>query len=212
MNFTMLYSGDTCELLVPSNYRDGYRATHSTFSLFCREAFNEPDTELPAWFVEDEKKFCRKSLVDMGLVSKEQVQTYKDQLKAIDARPIKKVAEAQARKKRRAVKRLEKARKKAGKVLNEDGSNQQLSSQEKMQQLKTIYKKAGVFGKKKSLPPTIVVSKRGGGTSRSDSKPAKGSKIKVVDRRMKKDLRGMKAKKGKGKKAGKGGSKSKSKK
>ncbi|XP_055348065.1 pre-rRNA 2'-O-ribose RNA methyltransferase FTSJ3-like [Paramacrobiotus metropolitanus] len=152
---------------------------------FHREAFNEPDSALPSWFVDDEKKHCRKSAVDHGLITKEQVATYKDQLKAIDARPIKKIAEAQARKKRRAVKRLEKARKKAGKVLSEEGQ----SSQEKIQQLKSIYKKAA--GKVKRKAPTLVVSKKGGGASRPE-KREKGSRIKVVDRRMKKDIRGMK--------------------
>ena len=157
---------------------------------------------LPPWFVDDEKKFCRRSLVDQGLITKEQVKAHKEQLKAIDARPIKKVAEARARKKNRIVKRLEKARKKANNVLSAEGPDQ-LSSQEKMSQLKQIYKKAGALGKKNTAAPTYVVSKRGGGTTKPHDKPAKGSRVKVVDRRMKKDLRA--AKSAAKKKAKKGG-------
>ncbi|OQV19616.1 pre-rRNA processing protein FTSJ3 [Hypsibius exemplaris] len=169
---------------------------------FHREAFNEPDDELPPWFVDDEKKFCRRSLVDQGLVTKEQVKAHKEQLKAIDARPIKKVAEARARKKNRMVKRLEKARKKASNVLSSEGPVE-MSSQEKMSQLKAIYKKAGALGKKKTLAPTYVVSKRGGGTNKPHDKPVKGSRVKVVDRRMKKDLRAAKSAAKRDKKGGK---------
>lgn len=48
------------------------------------------DTGLPRWFADDEAKhFC-----PIMPVTKEEVREEKDRLKAIDARPIKKIAEA----------------------------------------------------------------------------------------------------------------------
>jgi AdoMet-dependent rRNA methyltransferase SPB1 len=48
--------------------------------------------------VADEYKHNRKQMP----VTKEQVQAYKERKKAVDARPIKKIAEAKARKKQKA--------------------------------------------------------------------------------------------------------------
>lgn len=46
-------------------------------------------------------------------VTKAEVETEKERLRAIDARPIKKIAEAKARRKQKLVKRLDQARHKA---------------------------------------------------------------------------------------------------
>lgn len=59
--------------------------------------YTNNDEDLPGWFVSDERKHNRKQLP----ITKDQIQAYKTQLKAIDARPIKKIAEAKARKKKR---------------------------------------------------------------------------------------------------------------
>ena len=139
------------------------------------------DPALPDWFLEDEAKFCQKRLP----ITKEMVEIYRAKLKEINARPIKKVAEAKARKKKRALKSLEKARKKAESIADA----MDVSSHEKAQQIKQIYKKAASLGKKKKGNVEYVVAKKGVGKKVRRPAGVKGH-FKVVDRRMKKDTRG----------------------
>lgn len=126
----------------------------------------------------------------------------------INARPIKKVIEAKARKKKRMIKKMERAKKKVEALME----NADMSEREKSQQIRQLYKKAQTDGKKKL---TYVVAKKHT-TAKKMKRPAgvKGH-YKVVDPRMKKDLRAQKAKektKGRGKKANKARPKQKGKK
>lgn len=150
------------------------------------------DEHLPDWFVEDESKFCQKRLP----ITKEMVEVYRAKLKELNARPIKKIAEAKARKKKRALRTLEKARKKAENIVD----SADVSSQEKAQQIKQIYKKAESLRKRKDSHVEYVVAKKGMGKRAQRPAGVKG-RYKVVDPRMKKDSRGKaaKAKKQKGK-------------
>lgn len=66
-------------------------------SPFPRYTFNEEEGELPEWFAQDEKQYRRKPLP----VDQQAVEEYRQRWREINARPIKKVAEAKARKKRR---------------------------------------------------------------------------------------------------------------
>ncbi|XP_012940447.1 pre-rRNA 2'-O-ribose RNA methyltransferase FTSJ3 [Aplysia californica] len=157
------------------------------------------DDNLPEWFASDERKHLKRQRP----VSKEEMEEYKLKMKAVDAQPIKKIAEAKARKKRKMLKRQEKARKKANAVTE----NIDVSEKEKWQQIKQIYKKAGLL--KKSKPSvTYVVAKKGAGKKVRRPAGVKGQ-FKVVDSRMKKDVRAqMKVdarKKGKMKTGKKGG-------
>ncbi|KAJ2499648.1 AdoMet-dependent rRNA methyltransferase spb1, partial [Coemansia sp. RSA 2052] len=68
---------------------------------FNRYTFND-SRDLPEWFVDDEQQHNKPTLP----VTKEAVRMLREKLKALDARPIKKVAEARARKKMRAAKRV----------------------------------------------------------------------------------------------------------
>ena len=150
------------------------------------------DENLPDWFVEDELEHYQKQLP----VTREMMQDYQRKLKEINARPIKKIAEAKSRKKRRALKKLITARRKA-EIVCETGD---VTDQEKARQLKNIYKKAGLMGaKKKPQEVKYVVAKKGLG--KRVRRPAGVSgRFKVVDPRMKKDKRAMnKSKQTKGK-------------
>ncbi|GJM89777.1 hypothetical protein PR202_ga05997 [Eleusine coracana subsp. coracana] len=76
------------------------------------DAYNKnmfDDEGLPTWFVEDEKRHRQ----PMKPVTREEVAAMKAMFKEIDARPAKKVAEAKARKKRVAMRKLDKARQKS---------------------------------------------------------------------------------------------------
>uniref|UniRef100_A0A8D3DHV0 pre-rRNA processing protein FTSJ3 n=1 Tax=Scophthalmus maximus TaxID=52904 RepID=A0A8D3DHV0_SCOMX len=150
---------------------------------FHRFANSEEVWEVPEWFLDDERKHRKKPVP----VTREMVEEFKQKWKEIDARPIKRVAEAKARKKRRMLKKMEQAKKKAEAVVNTVDS----SEREKMAQLKSIYKKAGLGKEKREV--TYVVTKKGGGKNVRRPPGVKGV-FKVVDGRMKKDMRGMQRK------------------
>lgn len=61
---------------------------------FSKEAFRNKDG-LPEWFLDDEGKHNKPNLP----VTKEAMNQLREKIKALNARPIKKVAEAKARKK-----------------------------------------------------------------------------------------------------------------
>lgn len=63
----------------------------------CRFSSSEQPWEVPEWFLQDEQKHRKKPVP----VTREMVEEYKEKWKEINARPIKRVAEAKARKKRR---------------------------------------------------------------------------------------------------------------
>ncbi|CAH2077950.1 unnamed protein product [Thlaspi arvense] len=154
------------------------------------------DEGLPKWFVDDEKQHRQ----PMKPVTKEEINAMKAQFKEINARPAKKVAEAKARKKRAAAKRLEKVRKKANTISD----TTDISDRSKDKMIDKLYKKAAEPRKPKK---ELVVSKKGVGV-----KVGKGQKR--VDRRMKSDARqrgggkpGRKGKKSAGGKPGQKGNK-----
>uniref|UniRef100_A0A8C7XLJ3 pre-rRNA processing protein FTSJ3 n=1 Tax=Oryzias sinensis TaxID=183150 RepID=A0A8C7XLJ3_9TELE len=150
---------------------------------FHRYAHSEDPWEVPEWFLDDERKHRQRPVE----VTKEMVEEYKQKWKEINARPIKRVAEAKARKKRRMLKKTEQAKKKAEAVVN----TVDISEREKMAQLKSIYKKAGLGKEKREV--TYVVTKKGAGKKVRRPPGVKGV-FKVVDGRMKKDMRGMQRK------------------
>lgn len=148
------------------------------------DAYNKymfDDEGLPGWFVEEEKRHRQ----PIKPVTKEEINAMRAQFKEINARPAKKVAEAKARKKRVAARKLEKVRKKA----NDISKQTEISDHSKGRLIEQLYKKAAPKRPKKEY----VVAKKG-----VTVKVGKGKVL--VDRRMKKDARGSG-------KQGKGGSK-----
>jgi len=138
------------------------------------------DYELPAWFKDDENKHNK---VHMP-ITKEMMAQYKEDLKAINARTTKKVAEAKARKRKKYVLKLEKARTKAKAIV----ANAELSEREKVKQIQKLYK--GQLNKVK--PQKIYVVGRRKVVS-SKIPRGKNVRLKVVDLRLKKDKRAKKA-------------------
>ncbi|NXU22533.1 SPB1 protein, partial [Thalassarche chlororhynchos] len=120
---------------------------------FNRYSFNEDEGELPEWFTEEEKHHRRKQIP----VDRQTVEAYRQRWREINARPIKKVAEAKARKKRRMLKKMEQMKKKAEAVV----STVDISEREKVAQLRRIYKKAGLAKEKRQV--TYLVAKKGVG-------------------------------------------------
>lgn len=145
---------------------------------FSRYTFNEEEGELPDWFVQEEKQHRIRQLP----IDKKEVEHYRKRWREINARPIKKVAEAKARKKRRMLKKLEQTKKKAEAVVN----TVDISEREKVAQLRSLYKKAGLGKEKRQV--TYVVAKKGVGRKVRRPAGVRGH-FKVVDSRMKKDQR-----------------------
>jgi len=156
-----------------------------------RFAWNDPEG-LPNWFLDDENKNYRPQLpITPALIAK-----MKERFLSIATRPIAKVAEARARKNKRSKLKLTAAKKKADAVANS-------SEMSEAMKLKAISK--AMRGNDSSRPEkTYVVSRKGGGNQG-------GKGIKLVDKRMMSDKRGMKRaesrSKGGGKKGGLTGSK-----
>lgn len=152
---------------------------------FNRFAFR--DTEgLPEWFLEDEQKHNRV----LKPVTKEAAEAVKAKLKALNARPIKKVAEAKARKQMRRIKRLEKLRKKT-ELINEDVA---LSERDKADEIQKLTKKYSMTGgkKKKEKPRVTVVVARGNNRGIQGRPRGVKGRYKMVDGVAKKEQRALK--------------------
>jgi len=141
-----------------------------------RYAFN--DTNLPKWFEEDENQNNKPMLP----INKAMVAKIRDRLKEINARPIKKVAEAKGRQKMKMAKKMEKMKKKA--TVISDSSD--LTEGQKMRQIEKLYK--GMMNKAKP-GKTYVVSKKFKKSRNGNVKKGGGGGMKMVDKRLKSDKR-----------------------
>jgi AdoMet-dependent rRNA methyltransferase SPB1 len=166
------------------------RSTDIVDDGFNRFAFRDVDG-LPEWFLDDEGKHSK----PVRPITKAAAAAIREKMRAINARPIKKVMEAQGRKKYKAAQRLEKLRKKSALLAEDDA----LSERDKAGAIARLMSRA--TKKKPKQEVKLVVAK---GPNRGISGRPKGvkGKYKIVDARMKKDVRAEKrlAKKKSGKK------------
>jgi AdoMet-dependent rRNA methyltransferase SPB1 len=152
------------------------------------DAYNRytfPDRDLPDWFEADENSHNSQALP----VTKTDVAMFKEKMSAIDARPIKKVAEARGRKKVRQMKRAEKMKTQANNIMNDQDS----SAASKMKSIQQLYSKNKKKDKRKA--PTLMVVGNTGGTlfrPTGKNKGKTGGRVQQVDSRMKNDLRAQK--------------------
>ncbi|KAJ2807480.1 AdoMet-dependent rRNA methyltransferase spb1 [Coemansia guatemalensis] len=148
---------------------------------FNRYTFN--DTRgLPEWFVDDEQKHSKPELP----VTKEAVRMLREKLRALDARPIKKVAEAKARKKMRVAKRIAGVQKKAEALAG----NEDMTEADKARSIDRMIKRATKAKPKEKV--TFVVARNSNRGVQGRPRGVKG-KYRMVDARMKTELRAKKA-------------------
>lgn len=147
---------------------------------FNKFAFRDTDG-LPEWFLDDEGKHSR----PQRPITAAAAAAIKEKLRAINARPIKKVREAKARKKFKVAQRLEKLRKKSALLAEDEG----VSERDKAEAITKLMSRAAK--KKPKQKVKLVVAK---GTNRGISGRPRGVKgrYKIVDSRMKKDIRAQK--------------------
>jgi len=157
---------------------------------FNRYSLNDKDG-LPSWFLDDEAKYYKSNVP----ITKEAVATLKARQRALDSRPIKKIAEAKGRKKLRAAQRIERAIKRAEGV----NATADMSEREKAQQIEKLMRKGMATGKRKEVK--VIVAKGAHKGIKGRPGGVKG-RYAMVDARMKKEVR---AKKRKEKAEGKGG-------
>jgi AdoMet-dependent rRNA methyltransferase SPB1 len=103
--------------------------TVHTHNAILFSSYTSNDDGLPEWFAEDEKRHCRPTEPP---VDRQRVQFYAQREKPLNARTIKKVVEAKMRKKQRKVRRLDKAKRKAEALVD----NEQMEHGEKLRELK----------------------------------------------------------------------------
>ena len=144
---------------------------------FNKYAFRDVDG-LPEWFLDDENKHSRLQRP----ITAAAAAAIKEKLRALNARPIKKVREAKSRKKFKAAQKLEKLRKKSALLADEEG----MSEKDKAS---TIAKMMSRAAKKKPKQKVKLVVATGGNRGIAGRPRGVKGKYKIVDARLKKDVR-----------------------
>ncbi len=144
---------------------------------FNKYAFRDTDG-LPEWFLDDEGKHSKPHRP----ISATGAAAIKEKLRALNARPIKKVREAKDRKKFKAAQRLEKLRKKSCLVAEDEG----ISEKDKAQNIARMMSRSA---KKKPKQQVKLVVAKGGNRGISGRPRGVKGKYKIVDARLKKDVR-----------------------
>ena len=147
---------------------------------FNKYTFRDSDG-LPEWFLEDENKHSK----PLRPISAAAAAAVREKMRALNARPIKKVREAKERKRFKAARTLEKLKKKSAVLADDEGT----SEKDKAQGIAKLMNKATKKQPRKKVK--VVVAK---GVNRGQKGRPRGTKgkYKMVDSRMKKDVRAMK--------------------
>ena len=117
---------------------------------FNKRAFKDRDG-LPDWFIDDESKHDR----PQKPITKAAAQAIKEKMRAFNARPIKKVREAKARKKFKLAQRVEKLKKKSDMLANDEN----MTEKDKAQSIAKLMSKAARTTKQRN--PVKVVKAAG---------------------------------------------------
>ncbi|KAJ9638821.1 AdoMet-dependent rRNA methyltransferase spb1 [Coniosporium tulheliwenetii] len=144
---------------------------------FTKYALRDVDG-LPDWFLDDENRHSR----PQRPITAAAAAAIKEKLRALNARPIKKVREAKDRKKFKAAQRLEKLKRKSAVLVDEEG----MTEKDKASSIAKLMAKAA---KKKPRKQVSVVVARGGNRGISGRPRGTKGKYKMVDARLKKDVR-----------------------
>lgn len=137
------------------------------------------DDPMPNWFDEEESNHIARGVP----MTKEMAMDIQARQRELNARPIKKVLEAKARKKKKVNSQLDKLKSKATAIYE----NPDLSEREKNTQIQSLYNKTRIGTEDKK--PQVVVARKGMGNKRPAG--VKGKYI-MVDGRSKTDLRAKK--------------------
>ncbi|EGE05608.1 rRNA methyltransferase Spb1 [Trichophyton equinum CBS 127.97] len=144
---------------------------------FHRYSFRDVDG-LPQWFLDDESQHSK----IQRPITAAAAAAIREKMRAINARPIKKVREAKSRKKFKQAQKLEKLRKKSSLLAEDEG----ISERDKAQSIAKMISKAT---KKKPKQSVKLVVARGGNKGISGRPRGVKGRYKIVDARMKKDIR-----------------------
>lgn len=147
---------------------------------FNRWAFRDRD-HLPEWFLDDEHKHDK----PLQPITKQAAHAIQEKMRALNARPIKKVQEAKQRKKFKTAQRLEKLKKKSEMLIGDDG----MTEKEKSENIMKMKIKASKSRPRKDLK--VVVGRDSNKGIQGRPKGVKG-RYRMVDPRMKKELRSQK--------------------
>ncbi len=147
---------------------------------FNKYSFRDVDG-LPPWFLDDETTHSRPNRP----ITAAAAAAIKEKLRALNARPIKKVREARGRKKFKAAQKLEKLRKKSAMLAEDEG----VSERDKASGIAKMMARAS---KKKPKEKVKLVVARGASKGVKGRPRGVKGKYKIVDSRLKKDVRGEK--------------------
>jgi AdoMet-dependent rRNA methyltransferase SPB1 len=144
---------------------------------FNKYSFRDVDG-LPSWFLDDEANHSRLQRP----ITAAAAAAIKEKLRALNARPIKKVREAKGRKKFKAAQKLEKLRKKSALLAEDEG----VSEKDKASGIARMMARAA---KKKPKEKVKLVVARGTNKGMSGRPRGVKGRYKIVDSRLKKDVR-----------------------